>query len=299
MELRKRFRELVEAPEILVLPGAYDSLSAKLIEAAGFSAGMMTGYGHSASKLGQPDVGLLTFSEMAEAARDTINAVSIPFVIDGDTGFGNNVNVVRTVREYECAGAAAIQLEDQTMPKKCGHMLGRELIDAREMAQKLRAAAAARTDRNFLIIARTDARTAYGLDEALRRAKLYEAAGADIIFVESLESAEEMERVNREISLPTLANMVEGGRSPYLTAGELQAAGYSAVYFPVAPLYAAAKGVYGLLRSIRDSGSAKVFSDAGAMLSFEEFNAFIGLDGIRRIESGDFGGLEEKSNGHF
>ena len=144
MELRKRFRELVEAPEILVLPGAYDSLSAKLIEAAGFSAGMMTGYGHSASKLGQPDVGLLTFSEMAEAARDTINAVSIPFVIDGDTGFGNNVNVVRTVREYERAGAAAIQLEDQTMPKKCGHMLGRELIDAREMAQKLRAAAAAR-----------------------------------------------------------------------------------------------------------------------------------------------------------
>ena len=264
MELRKRFRELVEAPEILVLPGAYDSLSAKLIEAAGFSAGMMTGYGHSASKLGQPDVGLLTFSEMAEAARDTINAVSIPFVIDGDTGFGNNVNVVRTVREYERAGAAA-----------------------------------ARTDRNFLIIARTDARTAYGLDEALRRAKLYEAAGADIIFVESLESAEEMERVNREISLPTLANMVEGGRSPYLTAGELQAAGYSAVYFPVAPLYAAAKGVYGLLRSIRDSGSAKAFSDAGAMLSFEEFNAFIGLDGIRRIESGDFGGLEEKSNGHF
>ena len=299
MELRKRFRELVEAPEILVLPGAYDSLSAKLIEAAGFSAGMMTGYGHSASKLGQPDVGLLTFSEMAEAARDTINAVSIPFVIDGDTGFGNNVNVVRTVREYERAGAAAIQLEDQTMPKKCGHMLGRELIDAREMAQKLRAAAAARTDRDFLIIARTDARTAYGLDEALRRAKLYEAAGADIIFVESLESAEEMERVNREISLPTLANMVEGGRSPYLTAGELQAAGYSAVYFPVAPLYAAAKGVYGLLRSIRDSGSAKAFSDAGAMLSFEAFNAFIGLDGIRRIESGDFGGLEEKSNGHF
>ena len=166
---RAKFRELVESREILVMPGAYDALSAKLIEASGFDVVYMTGYGQSASKLGAPDVGLMTMSEMAERAKDMCAAVSVPVICDGDTGFGNVVNLVRTVREYERAGAAAIQLEDQTMPKKCGHMLGRQVVDAEEMVNKIRAAVAARQDPDFLIIARTDARTNHGVEEAIRR----------------------------------------------------------------------------------------------------------------------------------
>ena len=218
MVLRKRLRELVEAEEILILPGAYDALSAKLVQAAGFRAVYLTGYGQSASKLGEPDVGLMCMSEMAERTRDIAMAVDIPVACDADTGFGSPVNVIRTVREYERAGAAAIQLEDQTMPKKCGHMLGRQVVPAEEMAEKIRAAAAARGDPDFLIIARTDARTEHGIDEAIRRGRLYEEAGADIIFIESLETVDEMKRVNREIRKPTIANMVEGGRTPFLPA---------------------------------------------------------------------------------
>lgn len=296
MEQRRSFRTLVEAPEILVLPGAYDAMSARLIEQAGFSAGYLTGYGHSASKLGRPDVGLMTLSEMAERVRDTVDAVHIPFVADGDTGFGNNVNVVRTVRSYERAGACAIQLEDQKMPKKCGHMTGRQLIPAEEMAEKIQAAAAARQDRDFLLIARTDARTGLGLEEAIRRAKLYERAGADLIFVESLESVEEMRLVNRAVELPTVANMVEGGRSPSLTAAQLQELGYSVVFFPVAALYAAAKGVWDLLQSLRKTGSTAAFSETDRMLRFEQFNRFIGLEAIRQIEANDFSCLRQEGS---
>ena len=190
MVLRKRLRELVEAEEILILPGAYDALSAKLVQAAGFRAVYLTGYGQSASKLGEPDVGLMCMSEMAERTRDIAMAVDIPVACDADTGFGNPVNVIRTVREYERAGAAAIQLEDQTMPKKCGHMLGRQVVPAEEMAEKIRAAAAARGDPDFLIIARTDARTEHGIDEAIRRGRLYEEAGADIIMLDNMTDDE-------------------------------------------------------------------------------------------------------------
>ena len=182
MEQRKQLRALVEAPEILVLPGAYDALSAKIMEQAGFNGVYFTGYGQSASCLGMPDVGLLTMTEMAARAARTAAALTVPLVCDGDTGFGNAVNVVRTVREYERAGAAAIQLEDQTFPKKCGHMTGRQVIPAEEMAEKIRAAAAARQDPDFLIIARTDARTTLGVEEAIRRARLYAEAGADLLF---------------------------------------------------------------------------------------------------------------------
>lgn len=285
MVLRKRLRKLVEAEEILILPGAYDALSAKLVQAAGFQAVYLTGYGQSASKLGEPDVGLMCMSEMAERTRDIAMAVDIPVACDADTGFGNPVNVIRTVREYERAGAAAIQLEDQTMPKKCGHMLGRQVVPAEEMAEKIRAAAAARGDPDFLIIARTDARTEHGIDEAIRRGRLYEEAGADIIFIESLETVDEMKRVNREIRKPTIANMVEGGRTPFLPAWELQEIGYSAVIFPITRLYAAAKAVYDVLADLRENGTSAGSSDR--MLCFREFNELIGLPAVRKIESGD------------
>ena len=285
MVLRKRLRKLVEAEEILILPGAYDALSAKLVQAAGFRAVYLTGYGQSASKLGEPDVGLMCMSEMAERTRDIAMAVDIPVACDADTGFGGPVNVIRTVREYERAGAAAIQLEDQTMPKKCGHMLGRQVVPAEEMAEKIRAAAAARGDPDFLIIARTDARTEHGSDEALRRGRLYEEAGADIIFIESLETVDEMKRVNREIRKPTIANMVEGGRTPFLPARELQEIGYSAVIFPITTLYAAAKAVYDVLADLRENGTSA--GSADRMLCFREFNELIGLPAVRKIESGD------------
>lgn len=283
---RAKFRALAEAKDILVLPGAYDALSAKLAEAAGFDAVYMTGYGQSASKLGAPDVGLMTMSEMAERAKDICAAVSIPVVCDGDTGFGNVVNLVRTVREYERAGAAAIQLEDQTMPKKCGHMLGRQVVDAEEMVNKLRAAAAARRDPNFLIIARTDARTNHGIDEAIRRARLYEQAGADVIFVESLESIEEMRMVNQAVSKPTIANMVEGGRTPYLTAQELQDLGYRLVVFPVSTLYAAMQSVLSVLGELKSTGTVEL--SPGKMVNFTQFNELIGLPQERQLEENDF-----------
>lgn len=285
MVLRKRLRKLVEAEEILILPGAYDALSAKLVQAAGFQAVYLTGYGQSASKLGEPDVGLMCMSEMAERTRDIVMAVDIPVACDADTGFGGPVNVIRTVREYERAGGAAIQLEDQTMPKKCGHMLGRQVVPAEEMAEKIRAAAAARGDPDFLIIARTDARTEHGIDEAIRRGRLYEEAGADIIFIESLETVDEMKRVNREIRKPTIANMVEGGRTPFLPARELQEIGYSAVIFPITTLYAAAKAVYDVLADLRENGTSA--GSADRMLCFREFNELIGLPAVRKIESGD------------
>ena len=285
MVLRKRLRKLVEAEEILILPGAYDALSAKLVQAAGFRAVYLTGYGQSASKLGEPDVGLMCMSEMAERTRDIAMAVDIPVACDADTGFGGPVNVIRTVREYKRAGAAAIQLEDQTMPKKCGHMLGRQVVPAEEMAEKIRAAAAARGDPDFLIIARTDARTEHGIDEAIRRGRLYEEAGADIIFIESLETVDEMKRVNREIRKPTIANMVEGGRTPFLPARELQEIGYSAVIFPITTLYAAAKAVYDVLADLRENGTSA--GSADRMLCFREFNELIGLPAVRKIESGD------------
>ena len=285
MVLRKRLRKLVEAEEILILPGAYDALSAKLVQAAGFQAVYLTGYGQSASKLGEPDVGLMCMSEMAERTRDIAMAVDIPVACDADTGFGSPVNVIRTVREYERAGAAAIQLEELTMPKKCGHMLGRQVVPAEEMAEKIRAAAAARGDPDFLIIARTDARTEHGIDEAIRRGRLYEEAGADIIFIESLETVDEMKRVNREIRKPTIANMVEGGRTPFLPARELQEIGYSAVIFPITTLYAAAKAVYDVLADLRENGTSA--GSADRMLCFREFNELIGLPAVRKIESGD------------
>ena len=292
MNIRKQFRRLVEAEEILVMPGAYDALSAKLIEAAGFDAAYLTGYGQAASKLGAPDVGLMSMAEMLERTADMAAAVNIPVACDADTGFGNTVNVIRTIREYERAGAAAIQLEDQVMPKKCGHMLGRQIIPAEEMAEKIRGAVAARSDPDFLIIARTDARTTHGVEEAIRRGKLYEEAGADIIFIESLESVEEMKQINREITKPTIANMVEGGRTPFLSAKELQEIGYNMVVYPIATLYTATKAVYDMLVDFRKNGTPAAYKDK--MVDFSQFNEFIGLPAIRKIEAGDLSDVVKK-----
>lgn len=276
MKSRIVLKQLLEAKEILVAPGAHDVLTARVIEQIGFNAVYMTGYGQAASSLGKPDVGLLTLTEMLDRAAKFVSAVKVPVIADADTGFGNALSVMRTVELYEKAGVAAIQLEDQVAPKRCGHMLGREVISMEEMVGKIEAAKEARTDEDFLIIARTDARTNHGFEEALKRVKAYEAAGADIIFLESLETVEEMETLNKEIKVPTLANMVEGGRTPLCTNEELEKLGYNLVIWPTASTYVTAFMMQKLMAELKENGTTEGFMDK--MIDFPDFNKLIGLD---------------------
>ncbi|HAI22159.1 MAG TPA: carboxyvinyl-carboxyphosphonate phosphorylmutase [Clostridiales bacterium UBA8153] len=275
-------RSLLKADGIIVAPGAFNAFSAKIIEQAGFPVVYLTGYGASANLLGAPDFGLLTLTEMADHAARMAQAVGVPVVADGDTGYGNAVNVRRTIAEYERAGVAAIQLEDQLHPKRCGHMEGKEIIPAGEMVQKLRAAVDARKDPDFVIIARTDARALVGMDEAIRRARMYLDAGADVIFVESPQSREELAKVAKEIKAPLLANMIEHGKTPLLSAAELQDLGYKLVIFPLATLYMAAKAVQDCARVLKQTGTTG--SLIPRMLPFHQFNEMVGLPLYRQIE---------------
>lgn len=283
MNKGKVLRELLEAKEILVTPGAHDVLTAKIIEKAGFKAVYMTGYGQAASDLGSADVGLMTMTEMLARANNFASAVDIPVIADGDTGFGNAINVMRTVRQYEMAGVAAIQLEDQVAPKKCGHMAGRQVIPMDEMVGKIRAAVEARQNPDFMIIARTDARTIHGIDEAIQRAKAYERAGADIIFVESPESVEEMKKITASFKVPVIANMVEGGRTPLLPARELEKLGYDLVIFPTASTYIVAQAMKNLMQELMKTGTTENLIPE--MIPFSEFNELIGLSEIRELEA--------------
>jgi len=281
-KMTTRLRKLLSSNEILVAPGTHDPLVAKIIEKEGFEAVYMTGYGTSASILGQPDVGLLTQTEMAYRAANIVEAVSIPVIADADTGYGNAINVQRTVRLYEKAGVACIQLEDQVAPKKCGHMLGREIISQEEMVGKIKAACDARVDEDLMIMARTDARTNYGIDAAIERGRAYEEAGADIIFIESPESVEEMKKITSSFRVPVLANMLEHGRTPLLSAKELETLGYDLVIFCVASTYVIAKAVTKLMRELKRTGTTVGMLDD--MIPFDEFNKLVGLNDIREKE---------------
>jgi methylisocitrate lyase len=268
MDTKKRFTHLMQREGIILAPGCYDALTAKLIERAGFEALYMTGASVSISTLGIADMGLTSFTEMVTRVSQISQAVGIPLIADGDTGYGNPLNVYRTVKEYERAGASAIQLEDQQMPKKCGHKLGRKLVSVEEMKQKIYAAQDAKTNNDFYIIARTDARTEYGLDEAIARAKAYEDAGADIIFVESLQNEEEMRLVNRSVKKPTFANMVEGGRTPLINVKKLEAIGYKIVIYPGALTRIMTKAAISLLGELKEKGTTEGMLDR--MLSHTE-----------------------------
>lgn len=279
----QKLREMLNQPGIIVAPGAHNGLSAKIIEEVGFNAIYGTGYGASASYLGRPDVGLMTLTEMTTHMHNMVSVTNIPIIADGDTGFGNAVNVMRAVAEYEAAGVAAIQIEDQILPKKCGHMIGREIVTMEEMVGKIKAAVKARKDPDFVIIARTDARTKYGIEEALKRAKAYVAAGADVIFVESPETKEEMMRINEEISVPTLANMVEKGRTPLLSTQELQKLGFKIAIFPVTSVLVEAKALFDAFGTLKTVGSTNELVKT-KLYDFEEFNNLLGLSKIREIE---------------
>jgi 2,3-dimethylmalate lyase len=280
MNMRKttELRKAIAGKELVVAPGAHDALTARVIEKCGFPAVYMTGYGQSASHLGRPDIGLMSMSEMVSRARNIAAVVGIPVIADADTGFGNAINVIRTVREYEAANVAAIQLEDQVLPKRCGHMLGREVIPVKEMVGKIKAAVATRSDPDFLIIARTDARTIHGIDAALDRARAYEDAGADILFVESPESIEEMEKINTTLTKPTLANMVEGGRTPLLANTVLRDLGYSIVIYPTASIFVMAQAMMQLMMHLKENGTTSGMADR--MIRFEQFNELVGLDEV-------------------
>ena len=282
MKKTTQLRKFLSSGKIVVAPGAFNALSARIIEQAGFPAVYMTGYGASADLLGAPDYGLLTLTEMANHAARMAQAVNVPLIADGDTGYGNAINVRRTIQEYERAGVAAIHLEDQVMPKRCGHMEGKQVIDAKDWAKKIEAAVDARTDGDFVIIARTDARAVYGLDEALSRAKMAVAAGADVIFVEAPQSVDELKKVADTIDVPVMANMIEHGKTPLLSVDELQDLGYSLVIYPLATLYMATKAMCEAVKELKDTGTTAGLVDR--MLAFHEFNDLVGLKDFQTLE---------------
>jgi 2-methylisocitrate lyase-like PEP mutase family enzyme len=279
-----QLRRLLAANEPVLAPGVYDGLGARLVEEAGFSCVYMTGFGSAASLLGRPDVGLLTLTEMAGNAARIARATALPVIADADTGYGNPINVIRTVQEYEQAGVAGIHIEDQVSPKKCGHMEGKQVIPVSEMEAKVRAAIAARSSSDFVLIARTDARAVEGIDGALERAHRYREAGADVLFVEAATSEGEIELVARELEgVPLLFNWAEGGKTPPVPYEQLRDLGYRIVIFPISNLLSATQAMRDALAEIRRAGTPIPILDR--IPRFGEFLDFIGLAEISELEA--------------
>lgn len=280
----KELRKMLEEPGLIIRPGVYDALSAKIAEMAGFKVLLMTGYGVSATKIGEPDVGLVSFGEMIERAREICHAVKVPVIVDADTGYGNAINVHRTTREVILAGASGIQIEDQVWPKRCGHMFGKQIISAEEMVGKIKAAVDARNeiDPDFVIGARTDARTVVGFEEVLRRGKMYADAGADYIYVETPQSLEEVKKLVEEIPVPIAFNMIEGGKTPYFTFKELEEVGVKMISLPLTLLYAATKAMIEVLELVRKSQMPKDWEHM--CINWRKFNELIGLPRFKAME---------------
>jgi 2-methylisocitrate lyase-like PEP mutase family enzyme len=269
----KKLRQLLERPAILVAPGAVDALTGRLIEEAGFEAVYASGAGIANVQFGLPDIGLITMTEMIESIGRIVKAVSVPVIADADTGYGNALNVTRTVQLYEDAGVAAIQLEDQVTPKKCGHFNGKEVISAGEMAQKIQAAVRAR--REMLIVARTDSLATHGLDEAIQRANLYARAGADLIFVEAPTQRDQIAALPEQIAAPLLFNMTEGAKTPVIGHEELQAMGYRIVIHPNLAMRIAARAVQSALSVLRKTKSSELL--VSSMLDWDERQRLVRL----------------------
>ena len=283
-------RHRLQQPGIVIAPGVYDALTAHLAAQAGFSALYLSGAAVAYTRLGGPDLGLVTMTETAEAIRLIRERVSVPLIVDGDTGYGNALNVERTVRAFERAGANAIQLEDQTFPKRCGHLSDKSLISSAEMVGKIRAAVASRQSADFLIIARTDAVAVEGFEAALARAEAYVAAGADLLFVEAPRSKEMLAEITGRLAnrVPLMANMVEGGLTPMLSGEELQALGFRLVIFPGGIVRAIAKTAEAYYGSLAAHGTTAPFRDR--MFDFSEINARVGtVEALQRAARYDEG----------
>ena len=279
----RRLRELLAGPEPVLAPGAFDALSARIVEAASFPAVYMTGFGSSAALLGRPDVGLLTQTEMVENARRIVQAVALPVIADADTGYGNPLNVIRTVHEYERAGVAAIHIEDQITPKRCGHMDHKQVLPVEEMMAKIRAATAARQSPDFVLIARTDARAVEGLAAALDRAERYRDAGADVLFVEAPESEDEIAAIARRFtSIPLLFNWAEGGKTPPIPIERLREYGFRLIIFPSSLLLSATSAMRAAAAQIREAGSPLPL--LSSLPTFQQFTDFVGLPEVQDLE---------------
>jgi len=273
---------LIRDNQIFVAAGVYDVLSAKLAERAGFRTVVLTGFGVAASYLGEPDFGLLTQSEILDVARRVCRAVDISVVVDGDTGYGSGLNVIHMVGQLVGMGARGVILEDQTWPKRCGHMRGKSVVAMEEHAQKIRAACEAKGDAPFVITARTDARGPLGLDEAIRRGNAYKKAGADLIFVEAPESVAEMRRICAEIPGPLVVNIIEGGRTPNLALEELHDLGYVSVGYVLTGLFTAAQALEDAYRHLLEHGSSDGLRDR--MMGFDDFTKMLGIEDKYRLD---------------
>jgi 2-methylisocitrate lyase-like PEP mutase family enzyme len=281
MEHAKKMREMIIDKELILAPGAFDALTAKIIEAQGFNAVYMTGYGTAAAIFGLPDLGILTMTEMAQNASRIVDSINLPLIADADTGYGNPVNMVRTVREYEKAGVSAIHIEDQVWPKRCGHMTGKRVIEVEEMIGKIKAAVDSRRSSDLLIIARTDAIATHGFDHAIERGERYAEAGADILFIEAPENREQVERIPRLLgTTPHLINM--GPRTPNLSTDEIREMGYAMIIYPGVCLAATITACIEEVKRIRETGYQRDFGDW--IQSFVELNNFLGASYYSELE---------------
>jgi 2,3-dimethylmalate lyase len=269
-------RQLLDQHGQLIMPGVYDALSAKIAARAGFEVVFITGYSLSATLLGEPDFGLLTQTEVVAAAGRICPLVDAPVIVDADTGYGNAINVVRTVEELIRSGAAGMFLEDQVWPKRCGHMRGKQVIALDEQLNKLRAAIDTVKDRNFFIVARTDSRQSLGLNEAITRGIAFKQAGADAVFIEAPQSKEEMKEIARQVPGPLVANMLERGVTPLMGPQELRDLGFQLIVWPLAPLYSVAKTLTHTYTTLRREGSTVSILDS--LMPFDDFNEVVGLE---------------------
>ena len=282
MDSCKKLRDLLKGPELLMAPGVADALNARLVAEANFKAIYMTGSGTTASRLGMPDIGLLSVSEMVDNASRIADASELPLISDADTGYGGRLNVYRTIRMFEKAGVAGVHIEDQNWPKRCGHLSGKTIIPAHEMISKIQAACDSRVNDNFVIIARTDALAVEGLNSALDRAEQYAEVGADIIFVESPSTLEEIETIPQKIRKPTLYNMAASGKTPFLEKNEIEKFGFKVVIYPNFAMLAAVPAVRHYLSELKNSGTVAHLVDE--MASFQELFNLVGMETVRRME---------------
>jgi len=275
-------KKLQDKNRIVIMPGVYDALSARIAEQMGFEVVFQSGYSVSAGVLGMPDYGFLNAGETVEQARKIVRAISIPLIVDVDTGYGNPLTVWRLIRDLENAGVAGVFLEDQVWPKRCGHMSGKQVVPIDDYIPKLRAAVEAKRNKEFVIVARTDAIEPLGLDEAIRRGREYRKAGADAVFIEAPRTIDDLKKIGKSVDAPLVANMMEGGKTPLLSAEELKKIGFRLVVFPLTALFAATYAIREALHTLKTKGVTKSFMNR--MVTFEEFNKLIDLQKYKQLE---------------